>query len=107
MMLLESNRFDYKEVNDLFKAIPFFAWELVRELLVRLAEFGFKFISPCVFRILMLFFHAWGSSLPSELGFKAVRHRASAAENNKIGNNTSWLASSTQSTFRRSSKDRA
>ena len=88
----ESRRHLYKECADIWKVIPFLQWEIIREILAMLSEFGFAWVSPWVQQLLLCMFRSWGTSLPNELGFKALRARVALASNQKVHPNTAWMS---------------
>ncbi|CAK0875873.1 unnamed protein product [Prorocentrum cordatum] len=81
----------FKEAQDLWKSVPFMKWEVIRELLVMLSEFDFKWVPPPAQGLLETLFKAWGTSLANELGFRDLRARAKQAENHIFAPATSWF----------------
>ena len=72
---IEKHRHNFKELDKVWANIPWATYEVIREILVILSEFGWKWVPPHLEALLKSMFSSWGTSLVNELGFKEVRKK--------------------------------
>lgn len=60
-------------VRKLLRGCPFIEWTYVRESLLRLRQWHFKYLEPQVLADTMCLFGGWGQTLVSENGFNRVK----------------------------------
>ena len=81
---IEKQRHNFKELDKVWANIPWATYEVIREILVILSEFGWKWVPPHLEALLNSMFSSWGTSLVNELGFKEVRKRAKLSDNGRL-----------------------
>ena len=90
-----------KDVDDLFKNVPWLSWTVIIDIFVRLAEVDFSCVPASVDSMLRSGFEGFGTTLVNELAFKHMRLRADESSNNRVGPNTAWAAARHSSVFER------
>ena len=91
MCKFEVDRHVFKECATLWESVPFLENEVVREILIMLSEFDFRFIPPHVVAHVQTL-TSFTSSLATELGNREVRMRILEGHNNKLIEQTMWLS---------------
>ena len=87
----EKKRHTNPIVQKLLEAMPFVLWVFVREALISMAQFSFRFVPPTILEQISTLFTGWGQSGVCENAVNRVRDHGRDSKNKKMQRMKRWM----------------
>lgn len=99
LVAMEAIRHTDTVAMNLLDAIPFSQWIVVRETLVGLAQWDFKWVPPPILDVWRTVFRSWGQTLVCEDAFNAVKDHQRDSKNLRLSRNRRFYIPVTSKTI--------